>query len=95
MQAIPSRIPPDVGALTSLVNFETAPFPYHGAVPDSGQPFLNAGIDGHWGHVNFRGDVLWESQTFSDDRVLLHIPSGSLWHGAAIWQGCRLEVDET
>ena len=74
MQAIPSRIPSDVGALTSLVNFETAPFPYHGAVPDSGQPFLNAGIDGHWGHVNFRGDVLWESQTFSDDRVLLHIP---------------------
>ena len=74
VQAIPSRIPSDVGALTSLVNFETAPFPYHGAVPDSGQPFLNAGIDGHWGHVNFRGDVLWESQTFSDDRVLLHIP---------------------
>jgi predicted peptidase len=35
---------------------------------------LNAGIDGHWGHFNFRGDVLWESQTFSDDRVLLHIP---------------------
>ena len=60
VQAIPSRIPSDVGALTSLVNFETAPFPYHGAVPDSGQPFLNAGIDGHWGHVNFRGDVLWE-----------------------------------
>ena len=56
------------------LNFETAPFPYHGAVPDSGQSFLNAGIDGHWGHVNFRGDVLWESQTFSDDRVLLHIP---------------------
>ena len=35
---------------------------------------MNAGTEGHWGHVNFRGDVLWESQTFSDDRVLLHIP---------------------
>ena len=45
-------------------------------MPDSGQPFLNAGTEGHWGHVNFRGDVLWESQTFSDDRVLLHIPPG-------------------
>ena len=43
-------------------------------MPNSGQPFLNAGTEGHWGHVNFRGDVLWESQTFSDDRVLLHIP---------------------
>jgi enterochelin esterase-like enzyme len=37
---------------------------------------LNTGTEGHWGHVNIRGDVLWESQTFSDDRVLLHIPPG-------------------
>jgi hypothetical protein len=63
-------------ALTSLVHFETAPFPYHGAMPGSGRPFLNADTEGHWGHVNFRGEVLWESQTFSDDRVLLHIPPG-------------------
>jgi hypothetical protein len=45
-------------------------------MPGSGRPFLNAGNEGHWGHVNFRGDVLWEAQTFSDDRVLLHIPAG-------------------
>jgi hypothetical protein len=76
VQAIPSRISANAGALTSLVHFETAPFPYHGTVPDSGQPFLNAETEGHWGHVNFRGNVLWESQTFSDDRVLLHIPPG-------------------
>ena len=75
-QGIPSRISSNTGALTSLVNFETAPFPYHGTVPDSGQPFLNAETEGHWGHVNFRGNVLWESPTFSDDRVLLHIPPG-------------------
>jgi hypothetical protein len=74
MEANPSHIPSNVGALTSLVDFETAPFPYHGSMPNSGQPFLNAGAEGHWGHVNFRGDVLWESQTFGDDRVLLHIP---------------------
>ena len=75
-QAIPSRSPSNAGALTSLVDFETAPFPYHGTMPESGRPFLNAGTEGHRGHVNFRGHVLWESQTFSDDRVLLHIPPG-------------------
>jgi hypothetical protein len=73
---IPSRIPSNVGALTSLVDFETAPFPYHGAMPGSGRPFLNAGDQARRGHVNFRGHVLWESQTFSDDHVLLHIPPG-------------------
>ena len=61
VKATPSHIPSNLGALTSLVDFETAPFPYHGSVPNSGQPFLNAGAEGHWGHVNFRGDVLWES----------------------------------
>jgi hypothetical protein len=76
VEANPSHIPSNVGALTSLVDFETAPFPYHGSMPKSGQPFLNAGAEGHWGHVNFRGNVLWESQTFSDNRVLLHIPPG-------------------
>jgi hypothetical protein len=76
MPVVPSRIPANVGALTSLVDFETAPFPYHGEMPTSGLPFLNAGDQNRHGHVNFRGQVLWESQTFSDDRVLLHIPPG-------------------
>ena len=71
----PSRIP-FIGARTSLVDFETAPFPYHGAVPGSNRPFLSAGEDGHRGHANFRGRVFWELPTFSDDRVLLHIPPG-------------------
>jgi hypothetical protein len=74
--AIPSRVPSNVGTLTSLEDFETAPFPYHGMVPALDQPFLSVGTEGHWGHVNFRGQVLWESDTFSDDRVLLHIPPG-------------------
>jgi hypothetical protein len=72
----PSRIPSNIGALTSLVDFETAPFPYHGTMPGSERPFLNAGEPGHRGHVNFRGHILWEDQTFADDRVLLHIPPG-------------------
>jgi hypothetical protein len=73
---IPSRIPPNVGALTNLVDFQTAPFPYHGTMPGSGRPFLNAGEEGRRSHTSFRGHSLWESQTFSDDRVLLHIPPG-------------------
>ena len=52
-------------------------FPYHGMVPVLGRPFLNSsGNQGHWGHADFRGQVLWESETFGDDRVLLHIPPG-------------------
>jgi len=75
-EPIPTHIRPDIGAETALVDFETAPFPYRGAVPGSNRPFLNAGEEGHRGHVNFRGHVFWEAQTFSDDRVLLHIPPG-------------------
>jgi hypothetical protein len=74
--ANPSRVPSNLGTLTRLEDFETAPFPYHGMMPASGRPFLNVGSEGHWGHVNLRGQLLWESETFSDDRVLLHIPPG-------------------
>ncbi len=73
---LPSRIPSHIGALTKLVDFENAPFPYHGVVPGSGRPFLNSGDQSRRGHVTFRGQTLWESRTFSDDRVLLHIPPG-------------------
>jgi hypothetical protein len=66
----------NIEAKTSLVDFETAPFPYHGAVPGSNRPFLDAGEPGERGHVNFRGRMFLESKTFGDDRVLLHIPQG-------------------
>jgi hypothetical protein len=75
-QNVPSRIRPNTGAETSLIDFESAPFPYHGLMPGTNRPFLNAGEDGRRGHINFRGNVLWESQVFSDDRVLLHVPPG-------------------
>ena len=75
-ETMPSRAPSNIGAKTSLVDFETAPFPYHGRVPGSNRPFLNAGEPGHRGHVNFRGRVFWESETFSNSRVLLHVPPG-------------------
>ena len=74
--AVVARIPVNIEAKTSLVDFETAPFPYHGNMPGSDRPFLDAGEEGHHGHVNFRGHVFWESETYSDDHVLLHIPPG-------------------
>jgi len=74
--AAPSHIRPEIGEQTALVDFETAPFPYHGTVGDSDRQFLNIGEPGQRGHSNFRGHVYWESETFSDDRVLLHIPPG-------------------
>jgi hypothetical protein len=75
-EAIPSHIRPNVGAETALVDFENAPFPYRGAIPGTNRTFLNAGDTSRRGHATFRGRVLWESQTYSDDRVLLHIPPG-------------------
>ncbi len=71
-----TRVLSEFGTLTSLEDFETAPFPYHGMMPASDRPFLNAGSEGHRGHVSGRGQILWESENFSDDRVLLHIPPG-------------------
>jgi hypothetical protein len=73
----PPRVPlGNIEAKTSLVDFETAPFPYHGMVPGSNRPFLDAGQPDARGHVNFRGRMFYESKTFGDDRVLLHIPQG-------------------
>jgi hypothetical protein len=63
-------------AKTSLVDFATAPFPYHGMVPGSNRRFLSSNEQGDGSHVNFRGRVFQESQTFNDDHVLLHIPAG-------------------
>ena len=60
---------------TKLVEFDTAPFPYSGAVPRTGKPFLDVDTSGRRGHKSSQG-VLWEDETFSDRRVLLHIPPG-------------------
>lgn len=66
--------PPVSDPKTVLVEFDTAPFPYRGNIPGSEKPFLDAGEAGRRGHTNFRGRVLREAETFSDRRVLLHIP---------------------
>ncbi len=74
--AVPHLPLGNIEAKTSLVDFETAPFPYRGMVPGANRPFLDAGKPEERGHVNFRGRMFLESKTFGDDRVLLHIPQG-------------------
>jgi hypothetical protein len=76
-QPVWSRSAPVAKERTELVAFETAPFPYDGAVPRSDKPFLDVvEDDGRRGHSTLRGSVFWEDATFNDPRVLLHIPQG-------------------
>jgi hypothetical protein len=73
---VQSRSRPTKVDKTSLVHFDTAPFPYHGTMPGSNEPFLNVDENGRKGHRTGSGRVYWEDQTYDDDRVLLHIPKG-------------------
>lgn len=79
-QPQPQPQPPQAAPLaqtkTELVKFATAPFPYDGMMPGSEQPFLNVVKGKHRGHRTARGSILWQDETFNDDRVLLHLPSG-------------------
>ena len=52
------------------------PFPYRGEVPDKNRPFLDVADGERRGHSTVRGGTYWEDQTYSDQRVLLHIPKG-------------------
>lgn len=75
-QQVQSRSAPLKQAKTALVPFQTSPFPYRGAVPGSGQPFLDVTENGRHGHTTPYGRLYWEDETYSDNRVLLHIPKG-------------------
>jgi hypothetical protein len=75
-QPRPTDIAPVAEAKTELIKFATAPFPYEGTVPGTEQPFLNVVEGEKRGHRTSRGAVLWEDETFNDNRVLLHIPNG-------------------
>jgi hypothetical protein len=97
--AVDTRSKPLKSDRTKLVPFDTAPFPYRGNVPETGTPFLNVNEDGRRGHRTPFGRLYWESETYSDRRVLLHIPKGFdvrrpsvmvvFFHG----HGARLERD--
>jgi hypothetical protein len=61
---------------TDLIAFDSAPFPYAGREPRSGQPFLNVSNGRRRGHRTWTGQVYWEDETYNDPHVLLHIPRG-------------------
>jgi hypothetical protein len=62
---------------TALAPFDVTPFPYDGQVPEKNRPFLDVIEGGRRGHYSARGGgTYWEDQTYSDRRVLLHIPRG-------------------
>jgi hypothetical protein len=63
-------------ARTKFVEFEASPFPFDGINPRTGKPFLNVDQGEKRAHRDWRGRVLPEDKTFSDPRVLLHIPQG-------------------
>jgi hypothetical protein len=63
-------------SLTALVPFATAPFPYDGLIPETGEPFLDVVRGGRRGHTAPRGGVYWEDETYADNRGLVFIPAG-------------------
>jgi hypothetical protein len=67
---------PIAQAKTRLVEFEASPFPFDGVNPRTGKPFLDVDDKGERVRRAGRGRVLSEDETFSDPRVLLHIPQG-------------------
>jgi hypothetical protein len=59
---------------TTLVSLKSSAFPFYGNNPRTDQPFLNISNGGRRGHRSYSGRVLWQDQTFNDDRVLMHVP---------------------
>jgi hypothetical protein len=71
-----SRSGPVTRSFTKLVSFDASPFPYKGVVPRTHKPFLNYQDDGRQGRKTHSGRIYWADKTYSDNRVLLHIPRG-------------------
>jgi hypothetical protein len=59
---------------TMLVGLKSSAFPYLGNNPRTDQPFLNISSGGRRGHRSYSGRVLWQDETFNDNRVLMHVP---------------------
>lgn len=64
------------GPRTELVRFASAPFPYDGLLPNTDKPFLNVEEEGRRARKTPSGRLYWEDTTYSDNRVLLHVPAG-------------------
>ncbi|MGT2434508.1 alpha/beta hydrolase [Bradyrhizobium betae] len=60
--------------LTTLVSMKSSAFPYFGNNPASEAPFLNIAKGDRRGHRSYSGRVYWQDETYSDNRVLMHVP---------------------
>jgi hypothetical protein len=70
---LPFQRPPR-GDETVLVSLKSSAFPYFGNNPRTEQPFLNVSSGSRQGHRGMGGRVFWQDETFSDNRVLMHVP---------------------
>src|SRR6202043_152794 len=59
---------------TTLVSLKSSAFPYLGNNPHPDEPFLDVSKDGRRGHRSYGGRVYWQDETYSDNRVLMHVP---------------------
>jgi hypothetical protein len=59
---------------TTLVSLKSSAFPYLGNNPRTEEPFLNISRGERRGHRGMGGKVFWQDETFSDNRVLMHVP---------------------
>ena len=75
-QQVHARTAPLRQSHTALASFATAPFPYDGTIAGTDKPFINVEENGRRGHKTPFGRLYWEDETYSDNRVLLHIPKG-------------------
>ena len=71
---LPYQRPPRAEDLTTLVSMKSSAFPYFGNNPASEAPFLNIAKGDRRGHRSYGGRVYWQDETYSDNRVLLHVP---------------------
>ncbi|MCK1744129.1 alpha/beta hydrolase [Bradyrhizobium sp. 139] len=70
---VPYQRPPRED-LTTLVSMKSSAFPYFGNNPASDVPFLNIAKGDRRGHRSYSGRVFWQDETYSDNRVLMHVP---------------------
>ena len=70
---LPFQRPPR-GDETMLVSLKSSAFPYFGNNPRTDEPFLNVSSGSRHGHRGMGGRVFWQDETFSDNRVLMHVP---------------------
>jgi hypothetical protein len=71
---LPYQRPTAQQDLTTLVSMKTSAFPYDGNNPASDAPFLNISKGDRRGHRSYGGRVYWQDETYSDNRVLVHVP---------------------